>query len=164
MLLLILFIWVGVGGILGALVTPTVFKNMGLNPRTGLWAGLAFGAVGNVIGLFWLWSYVPKLNPHLEDPSPLSGFTPIEKQVGRIEIVEPPSFREKDPVKLRVGEISLSFGGIKALQSVEFDVMEGEILAVIGPNGAGKTSLINSINGFYRPQQGRIFFEGRDIT
>lgn len=67
-------------------------------------------------------------------------------------------------VKLRVDDVSLSFGGIKALQDVGFEVNEGEIFAVIGPNGAGKTSLINSINGFYRPQAGRIIFEGRDIS
>jgi len=66
--------------------------------------------------------------------------------------------------KLHVQNISLSFGGIKALQNVDFEVPEGQIFSVIGPNGAGKTSLINSINGFYRPQQGAITFEGRDIT
>ncbi len=68
------------------------------------------------------------------------------------------------PVKLHVDRISLRFGGIKALQDVEFRVSAGEIFAVIGPNGAGKTSLINSINGFYTPQQGRIMFDGRDIS
>jgi len=68
------------------------------------------------------------------------------------------------PVKLHVNDISLSFGGIKALQNIEFKVNEGEIFAVIGPNGAGKTSLINSINGFYSPQQGQIVFEGNNIT
>lgn len=67
-------------------------------------------------------------------------------------------------IKLHVDNISLSFGGIKALQNISFDVREGEILSVIGPNGAGKTSLINSINGFYKPQQGRVLFNGDDIT
>jgi len=70
----------------------------------------------------------------------------------------------QQPPKLHVDDISLSFGGIKALQNVEFEVNEGEILAVIGPNGAGKTSLINSINGFYTPQTGQIAFEGRSIS
>ena len=68
------------------------------------------------------------------------------------------------PVKLHVDRISLSFGGIKALQDVDFQVNSAEIFAVIGPNGAGKTSLINSINGFYAPQKGRVLFEGVDIT
>ena len=67
-------------------------------------------------------------------------------------------------VKLHVDKISLSFGGIKALQDVEFEVNSGEIFAVIGPNGAGKTSLINSVNGFYTPQQGRILLDGNDIS
>ncbi|GAB5493468.1 MAG: ABC transporter ATP-binding protein [Phototrophicaceae bacterium] len=67
-------------------------------------------------------------------------------------------------VKLHVDDISLSFGGIKALQNVGFEVKEGELFAVIGPNGAGKTSLINSINGFYSPQEGTIKFEGQVIS
>ncbi|MBK8024411.1 MAG: ABC transporter ATP-binding protein [Chloroflexi bacterium] len=67
-------------------------------------------------------------------------------------------------VKLHVQDISLSFGGIRALSGVDFKVHTGEIFAVIGPNGAGKTSLINSINGFYHPQQGRICFDGQNIT
>lgn len=71
---------------------------------------------------------------------------------------------EQPSPKLHVRNISLSFGGIRALQNIEFTVGKGEILAVIGPNGAGKTSLINSINGFYTPQEGAIVFEGRDIT
>lgn len=67
-------------------------------------------------------------------------------------------------VKLHVDDISLSFGGIKALQHISFEVREGDILSVIGPNGAGKTSLINSINGFYKPQSGRVLLDGQDIT
>lgn len=67
-------------------------------------------------------------------------------------------------VKLHVDGITLRFGGIIALSDVEFKVPQGEILAVIGPNGAGKTSLINSINGFYRPQSGAVRLEGRDIS
>ncbi|MDX2161798.1 MAG: ABC transporter ATP-binding protein [bacterium] len=67
-------------------------------------------------------------------------------------------------VKLHVQNISLSFGGIRALNDVDFSVRRGEIFAVIGPNGAGKTSLINSINGFYHPQSGAVIFDGQDIT
>lgn len=67
-------------------------------------------------------------------------------------------------VKLHVDDISLNFGGIKALQAVGFEVNDGELFAVIGPNGAGKTSLINSINGFYHPQVGNIIFDGQNIT
>src|SRR4030067_1531879 len=60
--------------------------------------------------------------------------------------------------------ISLSFGGIQALVDVDIDIRQGEIFAVIGPNGAGKTSFFNCINGFYRPQKGRIDFGGKEIT
>jgi branched-chain amino acid transport system ATP-binding protein len=67
-------------------------------------------------------------------------------------------------LSLHIDNISLSFGGIKALQNISFEVESGQIFAVIGPNGAGKTSLINSINGFYSPQQGRIMLDGKDIS
>ena len=61
---------------------------------------------------------------------------------------------------LDVEGISISFGGVKALDAVSFNVREGEVLAIIGPNGAGKSSMLNCINGFYRPQEGTITFKG----
>jgi branched-chain amino acid transport system ATP-binding protein len=64
-------------------------------------------------------------------------------------------------VLLSVDNISLSFGGVKAVSGVSFDIRKGEIRAIIGPNGAGKTSMLNIINGFYHPQHGRISFKGR---
>jgi len=67
-------------------------------------------------------------------------------------------------VKLRVEGIDLAFGGINALMDVSIDVKGMEILAIIGPNGAGKTCVINCITGFYRPQRGKIYFNGQDIT
>ncbi|MGB9627259.1 MAG: ABC transporter ATP-binding protein [Thermodesulfobacteriota bacterium] len=68
-----------------------------------------------------------------------------------------------DAVKLKVKEVTLNFGGVSALSGVSFDVREGELLAIIGPNGAGKTSVLNCINGFYRPQKGEMVFEGQNI-
>lgn len=65
---------------------------------------------------------------------------------------------------LEVQDIHLSFGGLKALDGVSFNVKGGEILSIIGPNGAGKTCLMNCISGFYRPQKGSILFEGKEIT
>jgi branched-chain amino acid transport system ATP-binding protein len=65
---------------------------------------------------------------------------------------------------LRAEGVYLGFGGIQALAGVSLDVMPGEITAVIGPNGAGKTSLFNTLSGFYRPQRGRVWLEGRDLT
>tara|TARA_Y100001960_G_scaffold271715_1_gene298708 strand:- start:862 stop:1653 length:792 start_codon:yes stop_codon:yes gene_type:complete len=61
---------------------------------------------------------------------------------------------------LNVENVSLSFGGVKALDSVSFDVLEGEVRAIIGPNGAGKSSMLNCINGFYKPTEGTIAFKG----
>ena len=63
-------------------------------------------------------------------------------------------------VILDVKNISLSFGGVKALQGVSFDVREHEVRAIIGPNGAGKSSMLNCINGVYHPQEGEISFRG----
>jgi branched-chain amino acid transport system ATP-binding protein len=71
---------------------------------------------------------------------------------------------EKNRVKLRIENLSLNFGGVAALTDINLEVREKEILAVIGPNGAGKTALLNCINGFYKPQKGEIYFEGRRIT
>ena len=64
-------------------------------------------------------------------------------------------------VLLAVEDVSLAFGGVKAVTGVSFDIRKGEIRAIIGPNGAGKTSMLNIINGFYQPQHGRITFRGR---
>ena len=62
---------------------------------------------------------------------------------------------------LQVDNVSLRFGGVKAISDVSFDIAKGEIRAIIGPNGAGKTSMLNVINGFYHPQEGSISFQGR---
>ena len=64
-------------------------------------------------------------------------------------------------VLLNVEDVSLAFGGVKALQQVSFNVYEHEIRAIIGPNGAGKSSMLNVINGVYTPQHGRITFLGK---
>jgi branched-chain amino acid transport system ATP-binding protein len=68
-----------------------------------------------------------------------------------------------EPV-LRVDDLRLSFHGIQAVAGVGFTLVPREILGIIGPNGAGKTSVLNCINGFYRPQRGSIRFRDHDIT
>ncbi|AZG12729.1 MULTISPECIES: ABC transporter ATP-binding protein [Cupriavidus] len=70
--------------------------------------------------------------------------------------------RMRGDVILDLQNISLSFGGVKALTDISFDVCEHEIRAIIGPNGAGKSSMLNVINGVYHPQQGRIVFRGEE--
>jgi len=73
---------------------------------------------------------------------------------------EPAPPRVFDEVLLAVDNVSLGFGGVKALTDVSFDIRKGEIRAIIGPNGAGKTSMLNCINGFYHPTEGKITFRG----
>lgn len=65
---------------------------------------------------------------------------------------------------LRCEDISLTFGSVKALSNISFEVNKGEIVSIIGPNGAGKTSIINTITGYYRPSSGNIYFKGQNIT
>ncbi len=72
------------------------------------------------------------------------------------------SQRRAGDVILRMDRISLSFGGVKALADISFDVREHEVRAIIGPNGAGKSSMLNVINGVYRPQEGTITFRGHE--
>jgi branched-chain amino acid transport system ATP-binding protein len=74
------------------------------------------------------------------------------------------SARNVGDVILAVEDISLAFGGVKALAGISFDVCEHEVRAIIGPNGAGKSSLLNCINGVYTPQQGRIRFREKSFT
>ena len=71
-----------------------------------------------------------------------------------------PAENNRDDILLSVDHISLSFGGVRALEDINFDIRKKEIFAIIGPNGAGKTSMLNVINGFYHPQQGEIQFKG----
>jgi branched-chain amino acid transport system ATP-binding protein len=68
--------------------------------------------------------------------------------------------RERE-ILLNVENVSLAFGGVRAITDISFDIRKGEIRAIIGPNGAGKTSMLNVINGFYHPQKGTITFKGK---
>lgn len=65
---------------------------------------------------------------------------------------------------LRGEKVTKRFGGLTALNGVDFEVQPGQIVGLIGPNGSGKTTLFNVISGFYRPEAGRIYFDGHDIT
>ena len=71
---------------------------------------------------------------------------------------------EEKKAELSIQNLRLSFGGVVAVKDVDLKVHTGELMAIIGPNGAGKTSLLNCITGFYRAQQGKIIFNGKDIT
>lgn len=67
-------------------------------------------------------------------------------------------------VLIRVKNVSKSFGGVKALDKVSLDLLQGEILGIIGPNGSGKTTLLNVVTGFIKPDSGKIFFRNRELT
>jgi len=71
---------------------------------------------------------------------------------------------ENKKAELAIQNLRLSFGGVVAVKDVDLQVNTGELMAIIGPNGAGKTSLLNCITGFYRAQQGKIVFNGKEIT
>ena len=74
------------------------------------------------------------------------------------------TLNQERKAELFVKGLTLRFGGVVALSAVDLDVRTGELVSVIGPNGAGKTSLLNCITGYYRGQEGRILFNGEDIT
>jgi branched-chain amino acid transport system ATP-binding protein len=65
---------------------------------------------------------------------------------------------------LRIEQVTMRFGGLVAVREVSLEIRRGEIAGLIGPNGAGKTTLFNAVSGFFRPTQGRIFFDGKEAT
>jgi len=65
---------------------------------------------------------------------------------------------------LKVVNLTKSFGGVRAVDEVSFEVAEGEFLGLIGPNGSGKTTTVNLITGYVKPDKGKVFFKGKDIT
>ena len=81
---------------------------------------------------------------------------------------EPSIFASRGPeqgrAELEVRRLTLRFGGLNALNDIDLNVRDGELVAIIGPNGAGKTSLLNCITGYYNPQEGQILFNGKEIT
>jgi len=104
-------------------------------------------------------------NGHEQAAEAAAGATKVKAGVvapANSEILE--ERREFGEVLLDVANVSLSFGGVRAITDVSFDIRKGEIRAIIGPNGAGKTSMLNVINGFYHPQKGTITFNGEVRT
>lgn len=71
---------------------------------------------------------------------------------------------EQKEAIIKVRNLSKSFGGVRALNHVSFDLLEGEVLGVIGPNGSGKTTLVNTITGFLKPDSGEVFFKQMKLT
>ena len=98
--------------------------------------------------------------PDMIVPGPSAGMPPA----GTGESEARMQSKKIGEVILDVQNISLRFGGVKALTDISFDVREHEIRAIIGPNGAGKSSMLNCINGVYQPQEGRITFRGQTFS
>ncbi|KMO35368.1 branched-chain amino acid ABC transporter [Methylobacterium variabile] len=98
--------------------------------------------------------------------SPVTDNRPAAVEASVVSFAAPPlparERRRTGAVLLSVRGLSKSFGGLKAVQNVSFDVHEGMILGIIGPNGAGKTTLFNLLNGFLRPDAGQVIVDGRD--
>jgi ABC-type branched-subunit amino acid transport system ATPase component/ABC-type branched-subunit amino acid transport system permease subunit len=126
--------------------------------------GVVFGiAIITVIllapeGIYWKVADLRRRRRAAEAPVVEAAIVPEEPVPSRTP--PPPDA----PVILWVEGLSRSFGGVRAVQDVSFDVREGEILGLIGPNGAGKTTLFNLLNGFVRPDAGRVLLDGRDVT
>lgn len=70
---------------------------------------------------------------------------------------------ENDGFVLKLDNITMSFGGIKAVNGLSLKVRNNEIFSIIGPNGAGKTTVFNIISGFYRPDTGSVRFKGKNL-
>jgi branched-chain amino acid transport system ATP-binding protein len=88
----------------------------------------------------------------------------IEKDRAVHAAAAAPADRARNGALFEADDVSISFGGIKAVDGVTFSVAQGEIFAIVGPNGAGKTTIFNLISRIYEPTGGRLKFEGRDIT
>src|SRR5437016_7077488 len=86
----------------------------------------------------------------------------LDRKDGRPIAMTTPA-RRIGNIVLELEGITLSFGGVRALSGISFDVREHEIRAIIGPNGAGKSSMLNCINGVYQPQEGTITFRGKSF-
>jgi len=87
-----------------------------------------------------------------------------DRPVASVEAISDPLLPPAPSALLDVEELTVRFGGVRAVANVSISVAEGEIFSLIGPNGAGKTSLVNCVTGFYKPSEGRVRFAGADIT
>jgi branched-chain amino acid transport system permease protein len=111
---------------------------------------------GMGVGVVQFGTAVPHRTPPHPIPPPQGGRESPGARAGRIS---PPS----EPI-LQVRDLAIRFGGLTAVESMTFDVREGEVLSLIGPNGAGKTSAFNAITGYLRPARGDIAYRGQRLT
>jgi ABC-type branched-subunit amino acid transport system ATPase component/ABC-type branched-subunit amino acid transport system permease subunit len=119
-------------------------------------------------GMFWkARDFAYRRWPHLVAVPPeavAQQSAPCSRSQGAVPAAPAPVPSSAGAPLLSVRGLSISFGGLKAVQDVSFDVARGTILGIIGPNGAGKTTVFNLLNGFLRPDAGQIVFDGRNVT
>jgi ABC-type branched-subunit amino acid transport system ATPase component/ABC-type branched-subunit amino acid transport system permease subunit len=161
----------GVGTVWGPVIGALVLIPLGETLHAQFGAvipgiqGVVFGAAIIAVillapeGIYWKAADLWRRRRGPAAPGPVAAARSLE--VPDVQRQPPPA---DAPVILRVEHLSRSFGGVRAVQDVGFEVREGEILGLIGPNGAGKTTLFNLLNGFVRPDAGRVLLEGRDVT
>jgi ABC-type branched-subunit amino acid transport system ATPase component/ABC-type branched-subunit amino acid transport system permease subunit len=127
--------------------------------------GVVFGAAIVLVMLVAPEGVVPKLRDALARRKQAGAVRPpLAAPVAAAPAPAPATRRAVgDEVVLRIANLSRSFGGLRAVQDVSFEVRKGEVLGIIGPNGAGKTTLFNLLNGFIRPDAGKVLFEGRRL-
>jgi branched-chain amino acid transport system permease protein len=124
--------------------------------------GVIFGAAIVLVVLVAPEGVLPKLRDALARRKGKGAARPAIVEPGAAAVMPPPR-SPTSAVLLRVANLSRSFGGLRAVQDVSFEVRKGEVLGVIGPNGAGKTTLFNVLNGFIRPHAGEVLFEGQPL-
>jgi branched-chain amino acid transport system permease protein len=109
-------------------------------------------------GVFW------RVRDRFSTPPALARTMPPNPGISQRVTVPRPSAPPVSASILRVQSLSKSFGGLRAVQDVSFEVEEGALLGIIGPNGAGKTTLFNLLNGFLLPDRGQVVFAGTDLV
>ena len=107
----------------------------------------------------------PKKRPEKDETGILRASTDLYyPEVDLRTWTEGPRYTRGDHPVLEVKNVTMNFGGLRAVNDLSFSLHEGEILSIIGPNGSGKTTLFNLISGIYAPSTGHIFFKGKEIT
>jgi branched-chain amino acid transport system permease protein len=149
-----------------ALVAMMVFRPQGLIPSRQRAAELAeAGEAGGLAGV------VVTSHEHIEEaepaPAPAAPGSPVGgggDGAGSGEAAELPVEIEAAETVLELGDVTMSFGGVVAMDEVSVTVRRGQIFGIIGPNGAGKTTLFNCVTGFFKPTGGRILLNGRSVV
>jgi branched-chain amino acid transport system permease protein len=163
---LLIFVIIGGANIWGGLLTAVALTSLSELLRGLQDFSIGFYGALLVLTLFIFPEGLAVLfpNPHSKrnsQPVPLSpGLGPVRKEEKR----KRGSDKAKPTSVMEFSDISKSFGGTKALVGVSGSIKNAQILGIIGPNGAGKTTLLNVLNGFLLPNQGKIVFEGQDVT